>query len=65
MIERSHSVVKEHQCILLLLVLSYPGVVLNDMIKMDASLMLFVWLLASSAVTVLEKACGWVRGTPL
>lgn len=37
----SHFIVKECQCTLILLILSYPGLVLNDIIKIDASLLLF------------------------
>lgn len=40
-IEQSHFVVKVYQCTLILLILSYPGMVLNDIIKIDASPLLF------------------------
>jgi len=38
--EQSHFIVRECQCTLILLILSYPGMILNDMIKIDASLLL-------------------------
>lgn len=40
-IEQSHFIVKEYQWTLILLILSYPGMVLNDIIKIDASPLLF------------------------
>lgn len=41
MIEQSHFTVKESQCTLILLILSYPATGLNDIIKIGASLLLF------------------------
>lgn len=44
MIEQSHFIVKKCQFTLIFLILSYPGMVVNDVIKRDACLLLLKFL---------------------